>query len=33
MQGKAMEIVRQQPDGSWRFIIDDPYAGGQPKGR
>ena len=28
MHGKAMEIVRQQPDGSWRFIVDDPYARG-----
>lgn len=24
--GKAMEICRRQPDGTWRFIIDDPYA-------
>jgi uncharacterized protein (TIGR02246 family) len=24
--GKAMEICRRQPDGTWRFTIDDPYA-------
>jgi len=28
MQHKAMEIVRRQPDGTWRFVIDDPYARG-----
>jgi ketosteroid isomerase-like protein len=28
MSGKAREIVRRQPDGSWRFVIDDPYGGG-----
>ena len=28
MQGKAMEVVRQQPDGTWRFIVDDPYGRG-----
>lgn len=21
------EVVRKQPDGTWRFIIDDPYGG------
>jgi len=26
--GKAIEIVRRQPDGSWRFAIDDPRARG-----
>lgn len=26
--GKAMEVVRRQPDGSWRFAIDDPFARG-----
>ena len=26
--GKAIEVVRRQPDGSWRFAIDDPYARG-----
>jgi uncharacterized protein (TIGR02246 family) len=24
--GRAVEIVRRQPDGTWRFVIDDPYA-------
>lgn len=28
MRHKAMEIVRRQPDGTWRFVIDDPYARG-----
>jgi uncharacterized protein (TIGR02246 family) len=26
--GKALEVVRRQPDGTWRFILDDPYARG-----
>ena len=26
--GKAIEIVRQQPDGTWLFAIDDPYGRG-----
>ena len=26
--GKALEVVRRQPDGTWRFIIDDPFARG-----
>ena len=26
--GKAIEICRRQPDGSWRFIIDDAFARG-----
>src|SRR5262245_18619067 len=26
--GQAMEIVRRQPDGSWRFAVDDAYARG-----
>jgi ketosteroid isomerase-like protein len=25
-KGGAMEVVRRQKDGSWRFVIDDPYA-------
>lgn len=26
MDGKAMEIVRRQRDGSWRFVVDDPWG-------
>jgi uncharacterized protein (TIGR02246 family) len=26
--GQAIEVVRRQPDGTWRFAIDDPYARG-----
>ena len=26
--GRAMEIVRRQPDGTWRFVVDDPFARG-----
>jgi uncharacterized protein (TIGR02246 family) len=26
--GKAMEICHRQPDGTWCFAIDDPYARG-----
>jgi len=28
LSGKAMEIVRRQPDGTWKFVVDDPYARG-----
>ena len=24
--GKAIEVVRRQPDGTWKFVIDDPTA-------
>jgi uncharacterized protein (TIGR02246 family) len=27
-RGKACEIVRRQPDGSWKFVIDDPRMRG-----
>lgn len=26
--GKAIEIVRRQPDGSWLFVLDDPFGRG-----
>ena len=26
--GKAIEIVRRQGDGTWKFVIDDPHARG-----
>ena len=26
MSGKTIEVVRRQPDGSWLFVIDDPFA-------
>lgn len=28
MSGKAIEIVRRQPDSTWMFVFDDPYARG-----
>ena len=28
MTGKAIEVVRKQPDGTWLFAIDDPWARG-----
>jgi len=28
LQGKAIEVVRRQPDGSWRYVLDDPYGRG-----
>ena len=27
-QGRALEVVRRQPDGSWLFVIDDPFGRG-----
>ena len=26
LRGQSMEVVRRQPDGTWRFIIDNPNA-------
>jgi uncharacterized protein (TIGR02246 family) len=28
MAGKAVEVVRRQADGTWRFAVDDPFARG-----
>ncbi len=28
MAGKALEVVRRQPDGTWLFAVDDPFARG-----
>ena len=27
LSGRGAEVVRRQPDGTWRFVIDNPYAG------
>ncbi|HXE98035.1 MAG TPA: SgcJ/EcaC family oxidoreductase [Dongiaceae bacterium] len=27
LSGRASEVVRRQPDGSWLYIIDNPFAG------
>jgi uncharacterized protein (TIGR02246 family) len=27
--GRAIEVVRRQPDGTWRFAADDPFARGR----
>ena len=26
--GRALDVVRRQPDGTWKFAIDDPYGRG-----
>ena len=31
MGADTTEVIRRQPDGTWRYIIDDPY-GGAPNG-
>ena len=28
MAGRALEVSRRQPDGSWLFAVDDPFARG-----
>ena len=28
LSGKALELVRRQSDGTWRFVLDDPFARG-----
>jgi len=27
LSANTLEVVRKQPDGTWRFVIDDPYGG------
>jgi ketosteroid isomerase-like protein len=29
MEGKGREVTRRQPDGTWKYLIDDPFGGGQ----
>jgi uncharacterized protein (TIGR02246 family) len=26
VSGRSSEVVRRQPDGTWRFAVDDPFA-------
>jgi ketosteroid isomerase-like protein len=26
LSGKAVEVVRRQADGSWKFVVDDPFG-------
>jgi uncharacterized protein (TIGR02246 family) len=33
MSGMSADVVRRQPDGSWRVLIDDPWGGGLPVAR
>ena len=28
MSHRAIEVMRRQTDGTWRFVIDDPFGGG-----
>ena len=30
LNGRAIEVVRRQRDGTWRFAVDDPNGGGPP---
>ncbi len=30
MTGRGREVARKQPDGTWKFVIDDPFGGGTP---
>jgi len=27
LSGRAVEVVRRQPDGTWLYVIDNPFAG------
>ncbi len=31
LAGAGVEVVRRQPDGSWRFVIDHPFAAMPPQ--
>jgi uncharacterized protein (TIGR02246 family) len=26
VSGKAVEVLRRQPDGTWRYVLDDPFS-------
>jgi ketosteroid isomerase-like protein len=28
LEGRATDVMRKQPDGSWLDVIDDPYSSG-----
>jgi uncharacterized protein (TIGR02246 family) len=28
VSGKAVEVLRRQPDGTWRYLVDDPFSTG-----
>jgi uncharacterized protein (TIGR02246 family) len=30
LAGRSAEVVRRQPDGSWRYVIDHPFGSDQP---
>jgi ketosteroid isomerase-like protein len=32
LAGAGAEVVRRQPDGTWRFVIDHPFAASAPAG-
>jgi uncharacterized protein (TIGR02246 family) len=33
MAGMSADVIRRQPDGSWRVLIDDPWGGAAPVAR
>jgi ketosteroid isomerase-like protein len=28
MEGVTAEVVRKQPDGTWKYAVDNPFGGG-----
>lgn len=30
LAGRSIEVARKQPDGTWLYVIDDPWGGGAP---